>query len=369
MSLRMEEVPACLLCGTQGTSLYKGLHDRLYSVPGTFELWHCPNCGFIWLNPRPIQEDIPKLYETYYTHQTPKTSEPGGSGTLRKFRDALRRLILEACYAYPSESGHRLLRLVAGRVLGAIPLLRARAAYGLGVRFLAWCGRGRLLDVGCGNGFYLSLMRTLGWDVAGVEVDSQAIAVCRAQGLSVFPGTLEEARFPDDSFDVITMNHVIEHVSNPLALLQECYRILSPGGYVAIVTPNVKSLAYRLFRESWFHLDPPRHLCLFHSTTLRKCVQAAGFRVIRAYTWSQMVMYIYDHSRQIRLHGKVVSQVTRPSIRARAFAGLEKLLVALGWDIGEEVCVLAQKPAGSRHHDPNFVTSSLHFQGVAARLI
>jgi 2-polyprenyl-3-methyl-5-hydroxy-6-metoxy-1,4-benzoquinol methylase len=248
--LRMEEVPACLLCGTRGTSLYEGLRDRLYGVPGTFGFWHCPDCGFIWLNPRPIREDIPKVYENYYTHQAPETGEPDRSGTLRKFRDALRRLILEACYAYPSEDGRRLLRLVAGRALGVIPPLRARAAYGLEVLFPAWRGRGRLLDVGCGNGSYLSLMRTLGWDVAGVDVDPQAVAVCRARGLSVFPGTLEEASFPDGSFDVITMNHVIEHVSDPLALLRECYRILSPGGYVGIVTPNVKSLAHRLFREN-----------------------------------------------------------------------------------------------------------------------
>ena len=348
MSLRMEEVPACLLCGTQGTSLYEGLRDRLYGVPGAFGFWHCPDCGFIWLNPRPIREDIPKVYENYYTHQAPETGEPDRSGTLRKFRDALRRLILEACYAYPSEDGRRLLRLVAGKALGVIPPLRARAAYGLEVLFPAWRGRGRLLDVGCGNGSYLSLMRTLGWDVAGVDVDPQAVAVCRARGLSVFLGTLEEASFPDGSFDVITMNHAIEHAPNPLALLRECYRILSPGGYVGIVTPNVKSLAHRLFRKNWLHLDPPRHLCLFYLATLRKCVQAAGFRVIRSYTRSSMAMGIYECSRQIRLHGKAVPQGSRPDIGARAFAWMEKSLVAVGRDVGEEVCLLAQKPAEGR---------------------
>jgi len=191
-------------------------------------------------------------------------------------------------------------------------------------------------------------MRTLGWDVAGVDVDPQAVAVCRARGLSVFLGTLEEASFPDGSFDVITMNHAIEHVPDPLALLRECYRILSPGGYVVIVTPNVKSLAHRLFRENWLALDPPRHLCLFYLATLRKCVQAAGLRVIRAYTRSSMAMGIYECSRQIRLHGKAVPQGSRPDIGARAFAWMEKSLVAVGRDVGEEVCLLAQKPAEGR---------------------
>jgi len=348
MSLRMEEVPDCLLCGTRGTSLYEGLRDRLYGVPGTFGFWHCPDCGFIWLNPRPIREDIPRCYENYYTHQAPETGSPDRSGKLRKFRDHLRQSILEACYGYPPEDGRRLLRLVAGKALGVIPPLRARAAYGLEVLFPSWHGQGRLLDVGCGNGSYLSVMRTLGWDVTGVDVDERAVAVCRARGLPVFQGTLEEAGFPDGSFDVITMNHVIEHVPDPLALLRECYRILSPRGCLGIVTPNVRSLGHRLFRGNWRGLEPPRHLCLFSPVTLRNSVQLAGFRVIRSYTRSSIAMGIYECSRQIRLHGKAVPQGKRLGLGARAFAWLEKALVAVGQDVGEEVCLLAQKPSEGR---------------------
>jgi hypothetical protein len=86
----------------------------------------------------------------------------------------------------------------------------------------------------------------------------------------------------------------------------------------------------------------------FLSGYLRKCVQAAGLRVIRAYTRSSMATGIYECSRQIRLHGKAVPQGSRPGIGARAFAWMEKSLVAVGRDVGEEVCLLAQKPAEGR---------------------
>lgn len=340
--LRMEAVPDCLLCGTAGGTLYDGLRDRLYDVPGTFRFSRCPQCGFVWLNPRPVEEDIPKCYANYYTHQAPLAPDDSGR-FLRGIRDNARRLILEAWYDYPSENSQSFIRFSAGMVLGAIPPLRVRAAYGLGVLFPPWHGRRRLLDIGCGNGAYLLQMRALGWEVAGIDIDEQAIAACRARGLPVFLGTLEECRFPDESFDVVTMNHVIEHVPDPLRLLRECRRVLSPGGYLALVTPNLESLGHTVFRENWLGLDPPRHLCLWEMATLRNCIQREDFRILKCYTRSAMAAYIYDCSWEIRRNGQVTLGRRRPSLQARVFAWAEKVLLLFRKNVGEEICLLARK--------------------------
>lgn len=105
--------------------------------------------------------------------------------------------------------------------------------------------------------------RCVNWDeVMGVEPDQEAVRIAREQfRLEIFQGTLEEARFPDDNFDAITLNHVIEHVTDPISLLTECRRILKPVGKLVVVTPNIWSPGARLFGKAcevgnlqWDHL-------------------------------------------------------------------------------------------------------------------
>jgi SAM-dependent methyltransferase len=95
---------------------------------------------------------------------------------------------------------------------------------------------------------------------------------------------LESIGYPDNSFDAITMSHVIEHVHDPVALLKECYRILKPAGYLVVTTPNINSWGHKKFEENWIHLDPPRHLHLFSQNTLQTCAEKAGCQNID--TWS-----------------------------------------------------------------------------------
>lgn len=96
--------------------------------------------------------------------------------------------------------------------------------------------KGRPLDVGCGNGAYIDQMRQLGWDVVGIEPDGEAASTAMKSGLNVFRGSLEDAKFPAEHFDIVTMNHVIEHVANPAILLKECRRVLKPVGRLVVAT-------------------------------------------------------------------------------------------------------------------------------------
>jgi SAM-dependent methyltransferase len=124
--------------------------------------------------------------------------------------------------------------------------------------------RGRLLDVGCGNGAFLAKMRDLGWEVVGVKPDPEAARVAREDfGVTVFEGRLEEAGLSDGSLDTITMHHVIEHISDPVDVLRECYRILKPSGILVIVTPNLNALGRHLMGMSWRGWEVPRHFTLY----------------------------------------------------------------------------------------------------------
>jgi SAM-dependent methyltransferase len=140
---------------------------------------------------------------------------------------------------------------------------------------------GRLLDVGCGSGDWLVGMRGLGWSVEGTDPDIAATRAAAEQGVTAFCGFLEERRFPDDHFDVVCLNHVIEHLSSPLETLEECYRVLKPGGRLVVATPNTDSWSHRVFRGSWRGLEPPRHLHLFSRSSLSRAMRSAGFNDIR----------------------------------------------------------------------------------------
>lgn len=135
---------------------------------------------------------------------------------------------------------------------------------------------GRLVDVGCGSGRDLLLLREKGWMVTGVEVSPEAAKRAREAGLDVRVGTLEEAALPAGSADVATLFHVLEHVADPVATAREVARVLAPGGVMLAHVPNFGSLNARLFREHWYELDVPRHVNFFTPRTLKRLVREAG---------------------------------------------------------------------------------------------
>lgn len=250
--------------------------------------------------------------------------------------------MLHSWYGYPAEGLPPSLK-VLGKAAGLIPYLRRRAYYSLKLR-LPWTGKGRLLDVGCGNGIYLLYMQALGWDAVGVDPDPSAVEACHQAGLTAYAGTLESQHFPEAYFDAITMSHVIEHVSDPVALLQECYRILRPGGYIGIVTPNWKSLGHKLFKADWFGLEIPRHFFLYTPTSLRILLERVGYSPDKVQTLSNkwMLQCIYGLSKQFEKYGRAEGEVS--SLRMRAFELAERLLHVFFPYIGEEILVIAQKP-------------------------
>lgn len=269
----LEYVP-CNLCGCDDfQTLYVG-SDRRFDLPGTFQIVQCQRCGLIHLNPRPVGEALRRFYPAgqYYAYRP----VPWRDSFMQHLRRDLKRLALMECKGYPAPMGYQ------GRAWRGFGKILKLMLNGRFEGLPAYVAGGKLLDVGCGNGNYLYSLRELGWETYGVEMNEQVCRYVReVLGLTVSQGTLEEARFPDAFFDVVTMRHVLEHLPDPGRSLAEVHRLLRDGGSALIETPNIASLQARFFRARWFHLDVPRHLYHFAPATLHALLQKTGFSEIR----------------------------------------------------------------------------------------
>lgn len=150
---------------------------------------------------------------------------------------------------------------------------------------------GRLLEIGCGPGFFLNAARGSCY-VTGVELSEFAVRYAKENfDLNVYRGTLDKAAFTPSSFDFVVIWDTIEHVSDPLGLIAEIKKILSPGGLLVFTTPNTTSLLCRLQNKSWRLFDPPYHLNYFSKKNAVKMLDSSGFRVLKvesAWEWHSL---------------------------------------------------------------------------------
>lgn len=262
------------MCDSLGEQVYPHLHDRLFGAPGEWSISRCPNadCGLLWLDPRPLEDDIYKAYATYYTHSSPS----GARGMRSRLTSTVLRMLVNVVTSLSGLTKER--RDVTDMHLNKLP-------------------PGRLLEIGCGDGEFLSRMKGLGWMVEGVDFDAQAAHAAKEKfDIEVRIGRLEEMRYPEDSFDAVTLRHVIEHVFDPIATMREVCRILKPDGVVVVLTPNAGSLGLRTFGTNWRGLEPPRHIQLFTSSTLDSVAKKAGLETVCAYSTAVHAWIVFSAS-------------------------------------------------------------------------
>lgn len=267
MEIRTVPRPACIICGGQGKILHPDLKDRMFAVPGIWSLKQCihRSCGLAWLDPTPIESDIPKFYTNYFTH---KIDDPK-QRALSKLRSLL-------------YSGYMCATYVPSALLGL-----KKSKHLIQHMFLQDLKPDKLLDVGCGGGVFLHRMHQLGWSATGLDFDPKAIENAKTlcgPGVTVLHSDLVGAHFATDSFSAVTLSHVIEHAPDPVALLVECRRVLRADGRLVVTTPNIRSSGHERFRDCWWGLDSPRHLQVFSLSALRECARKAGFARIKVST-------------------------------------------------------------------------------------
>jgi SAM-dependent methyltransferase len=336
--IRSRPSPTCCLCGQPGQPLYQGTKDWLYGIPGEWNFSSCPNpdCGLVWLDPMPLEEDIGKAYQTYFTHRQ-------SMGARNRFVQFVKAGYLARRYGYRrSEIGK--LQKACG-LIAYLALFR-RTGLDYLVAFLSALPRGRFLDLGCGDGQLVEFMQNQGWQAEGLDFDPAAIENAARRGLRVDVGTLQSKRYPDNSFEAIVMSHFVEHVHEPLQLLSECRRILKPGGRLLILTPNAGGWGRRKFAHCWRGLEPPRHLHLFSPQSLRRLLTMAGFKKMTVTTTMRNAGKILRLSRAIQNSSPRSSGTTILAGSATA-AGILQLTEWFKWkcdpNLGEEIDLIAEK--------------------------
>jgi 2-polyprenyl-3-methyl-5-hydroxy-6-metoxy-1,4-benzoquinol methylase len=327
--IRTKPRPLCYLCGEPGNTLYKELHDFIFDAPGRWELKECTasTCGLVWLDPFPIEEDLHLAYQTYYTHkENGGNSKPGG-----KFRD-----VLYKTYAFANS--------LPGVILG-LQSEKKRMSF----MFLDELPPGRVLDVGCGDGTFLNRIRKTGWSVEGFDFDEKVLTSAKAKyGLDLKHGDIKSLGFQKESFDAITLNHVIEHVPDPLEMFAECRSLLKPGGRLVMTTPNTASLGHKTFQRHWRGLEPPRHLHLFSARTLKVCAVRSGLEVIRASTTAAHADIVGGASYSIRESPDHRTPIFPPPNLARTLKSMlfqyrEQLQTHRHPELGEEAVLVCQR--------------------------
>jgi 2-polyprenyl-3-methyl-5-hydroxy-6-metoxy-1,4-benzoquinol methylase len=345
----LEDVRKCPVCGDpRRASELEGLGDATFGATmGTWSLKRCLSCRAAYLDPRPDPSSIHLAYRNYYTHAPVKAATRSVAAFLK--------------HALANGYRNHLFgtKLKPALALGALltPLFPAIAQHiqeedrGVGRRDGV---PGRLLDVGCGNGHFMQVAQRLGWLSYGVDADTAAATAARRCG-EILGSQIHELG-PDYAqfFQVVTLSHVIEHVHDPVDTLQHCWRILQPGGYVWIETPNIDSVGYEVFGPQWRGLEPPRHLVLFNPASLRSCLERAGFERIRILPPRDVAEYLFTLSAAMQsgriaerdrspLPQQVLQRVRQAVVRARSIVRSDPTR-------SEFVTAVAYRPGSSPLH-------------------
>jgi 2-polyprenyl-3-methyl-5-hydroxy-6-metoxy-1,4-benzoquinol methylase len=251
-------VKACHVC--EGTRIY-----YLFSA-AAYRVVRCEDCGLVFLNPQPSDDELSQVYGADYFLGS-ETEE--GRRAAGEVKQATAR-------GYLSE------------------ILRYRGG-----------GRGRLLEVGCGEGDFLELAEADGWDVTGVEYSGTACerARRRLKRGTVHCGELQEAALAAGQFDLCVLSDVLEHVRSPVAFLREIHRVLKPGGALFVATPSTDSWSARLLRQKWMEFKA-EHLTYFDRQTLQTALFKSGFReIIVQPGWKVLSLdYVQKHFQRFPVH-------------------------------------------------------------------
>lgn len=249
----------CCVCDVDDADPIAVGEDFEYRTsPDTFLAVQCRGCGLVYLNPRPDVSDLDRIYPPDY-HAFEFSAERYG------FVYQVRR------------------RLEAKRLLSACK--------GLGKDT-------RIIDVGCGDGFHLRLLRDFGrptWQLEGVDPSDLAVKAGINEGLVIHQGTVQNLDLPKDSYDLAFMIATIEHVDDPAAVLTAVRSLLKPGGRLVIVTDNTNNLDFKLFKgRHWGGYHFPRHWNLFNPNNLRLLAQKVDLDVEQLTTIVSPVNWVYS---------------------------------------------------------------------------
>lgn len=259
----------CPLCASTVISAQMEVKDHSITKE-VFELWRCASCDFLFTQDPPVPEEAGAYYqgEEYISHSDNQ------EGVVNKLYHKARDFMLGQKFKLVD-------RLARGK---------------------------RLLDYGTGTGYFTDFMVRKGYSAEGIEIDENARRYGAEKfGISVHAPEALFTGFADNTFDVITLWHVLEHLYNPKSYLEKFYDVLSPEGVLVIAVPNHESKDAMSFGPDWAAYDVPRHLWHFSPATMKMMVGLAGFRVSETHHMPLDPFYVSIMSQKYASGGGLIS--------------------------------------------------------------
>jgi 2-polyprenyl-3-methyl-5-hydroxy-6-metoxy-1,4-benzoquinol methylase len=254
-------IESCPLCGSKDFSHHLTTSD-FFLTKEEFDIEKCNQCGLLFTNPIPKPEEIGKYYasEKYYSHPQ-KTFSP------------------------------------LGTIYNTIKNINLRSKYNLIAEIIP---TGNLLDIGCGSGDFLKFAKKNGWMVSGIEPNSSARNFASQQ-------TGENILLPEqsillgkNSFDVITMWHVLEHVLDLHQQIATIKKLAKPNASIIIALPNHDSIDGKKYKQHWAAWDVPRHLYHFDKKSIQQLFSKFGFILQTTYPMKWDAFYVSMLSEKYR---------------------------------------------------------------------
>lgn len=262
----IEYLKKCPVCDS---SILKGLKRYSFS-----HLNRCMNCGFVFAKKIPTEKELQDHYSGYNRHRSVSQF------TIKKYNELL-------------------------------------------FEFVKYKQTGKILDVGCGSGFFMETAIAYGWDCHGTEYSIEAIEFLKAKGHIVYQEPLQVSKNLYESFDVITSFEVIEHLAQPKEHLITIYNLLRPGGLLYITTPNFNGVSRYILKEKWSVISYPEHLNYYTPESLNKMLMKAGFRkkkiITNGISVDRLVRHFRKNNQNIRNSGELKPklQLSNEVIRAK----------------------------------------------------
>lgn len=210
-----------------------------------------------------------------------------------------------------------------------------------------------ILEIGCANGHLLQELQADGHKVWGVEPDQQALVLAQQRGLNVFDGTAESLppEVKSRQYDIIVMNHVLEHTRDPLLALRNAMQLLVDGGKLVMEVPNNSCIGLKSSGISWMHLDVPRHLYFFTPQSFRAICEKVGFEIVstqfNGYYRQFENSWINDERKIFSVFDSMAShQIVKPkeNSKVQAWKLLLKTILAADENKYDSIRIVAQKP-------------------------
>jgi 2-polyprenyl-3-methyl-5-hydroxy-6-metoxy-1,4-benzoquinol methylase len=263
---------SCPVCASGSIRLrFTGFSNRNPADGKAWPVFECLSCRHGFVNPRPSAEDLNAFYDSAYEAYDERHAAEADDATV-------------------------IAKAMSAGNLDGIPLPEGK----------------RVLDLGCGGGYFLNLCRQLGAMVQGIEPSQHGAAIARGQGIPVFEGTLEDflSEHGEERFDIITSHHVLEHVPDPVGTLTKLRSLLTDGGLMKIMVPNADSPFALKLGADWHSVDLPIHLHQFSEKSLVKAAANAGLSTIDVGTVSLPAGIAHSLQLHLRRRYKVPQRIS-----------------------------------------------------------